>query len=59
MKRKEVILFMIVGTGTDSNSDDGGFKLLAQKLYSTITKIYPNKVFPVVSFCQSHKITII
>ena len=44
MKRKEVILFMIVGTGTDSNSDDGGFKLLAQKLYSTITKIYPNKV---------------
>ena len=43
MKRKDVALFMIVGTGINS-SDESGVKLLAQKLYSTITKIYPNKV---------------
>lgn len=44
MKRKDVILFMIVGTGINSDSSDEGFRLLAQKLFSTITKIYPNHV---------------
>lgn len=44
MKRKDVVLFMIVGTGLDSNSEDNGVRLLAHKLYSTINKIYPNKV---------------
>ena len=44
MKRKDIILFMIVGTGFNSKSGDEGFRLLAQKLYSTITKIYPNHV---------------
>ena len=43
MKRKDVALFMIVGTGINS-SDKEGVRLLAQKLYSTITKIYPNQV---------------
>ena len=44
MKRKDIILFMIVGTGVNSKSGDEGFRLLAQKLYSTITKIYPHHV---------------
>ena len=44
MKRKELVLFMIVGTGINSNPGEIGFKLLAKKLYSTITKIYPNYV---------------
>ena len=44
MKRKKVVLFMTVGTGFNSNSDENGFKLLAKKLYSTITKIYPDYV---------------
>lgn len=43
MKRKDVALFMIVGTGINS-SDENGARLLAQKMYSTITKIYPNQV---------------
>ena len=43
MKRKEIALFMIVGTGINSSDGDGA-RMLAQKLYSTITKIYPNKV---------------
>lgn len=43
MKRKDVVLFMIVGTGNNSQDDDGT-KMLAQKLYSTITKIYPHQV---------------
>ena len=43
MKRKDVALFMIVGTGINY-SDKEGVRLLAQKLYSTITKIYPNQV---------------
>ena len=42
MKRKDVALFMIVGTGINSN-DEGG-RMLAQKMYSTITKIYPDYV---------------
>ena len=44
MKRKETVLFMIVGTGFNLGTDENGFKLLAKKLYSTINKIYPNKV---------------
>ena len=44
MKRKERILFMIVGTGISANSKEEGYKILAQKLYSTINKIFPNKV---------------
>ena len=44
MKRKEVILFMTVGTGVNSQSRDEGSKVLAQKLYSTINKIFPNHV---------------
>ncbi|WP_458454872.1 TIGR02710 family CRISPR-associated CARF protein [Methanobrevibacter sp.] len=44
MKRKDVVLFMIVGTGPDTESEDTGVRLLAHKLYSTINKIYPNKV---------------
>ncbi|MEE0902287.1 MAG: TIGR02710 family CRISPR-associated CARF protein [Methanobrevibacter sp.] len=43
MKRKEIALFMIVGTGINSSDGDGA-RMLAQKMYSTITKIYPNKV---------------
>lgn len=35
---------MTVGTGINSNSPEEGFKLLAQKLYSTINKIYPNYI---------------
>lgn len=44
MKRKEVVLFMTVGTGVNQDSQDEGFKFLAKKLYSTINKIYPNHV---------------
>lgn len=44
MKRKEVVLFMTVGTGFNSDSEETGFKLLAKKLYSTINKICPNHV---------------
>lgn len=44
MKRKEVALFMTVGTGFNANSSEEGFKSLAHKLYSTINKIYPHYV---------------
>ena len=44
MKRKEVILFMTVGTGTHLNSDEEGSRTLARKLYYTIGKIHPNHV---------------
>lgn len=44
MRRKEIILFMTVGTGTNPDSEDEGFQSLAQKLYSTINKIYPDYV---------------
>ncbi len=44
MKRKEIALFMIVGTGIGSNSEENGFQLLANKLYSTITKIHAHYV---------------
>lgn len=35
---------MTVGTGNNLDSEDKGFKSLANKLYSTISKIYPNQV---------------
>ena len=44
MKRKEVVLFMIVGTGFNVDDKKIGYKLLAHKLYSTINKICPNYV---------------
>lgn len=44
MKRKEVILFMTVGTGTNLNSNDESTRMHAQKLYYTINKIHPNHV---------------
>lgn len=44
MRRKELILFMIVGTGVNGSSGEEGFEVLAQKLYSTITKIYPSQI---------------
>ena len=44
MRRKEIILFMTVGTGVNGSSGEGGFEILAQKLYSTITKIYPHHI---------------
>ena len=44
MKRKEVILFMTVGTGTHLNSDEESSTILARKLYYTINKIHPNHV---------------
>lgn len=56
MRRKEIALFMIVGTGVNSDSDESGFKLLAQKLYSTINKIYPNYVVFFASEKSKHTI---
>ncbi|WP_405265403.1 TIGR02710 family CRISPR-associated CARF protein [Methanobrevibacter sp.] len=44
MKRKEVILFMTVGTGTNLNSNEESSETHAQKLYYTIDKIRPNHV---------------
>ena len=44
MKKREVALFMTVGTGINTDSNEKGFKLLAQKLYSTINKIFPDYV---------------
>ena len=44
MKRKEVILFMTVGTGTNLNINEENSKNHAQKLYYTINKIRPDKV---------------
>lgn len=41
MKRKEVVLFMTVGTGTNLNSSEESSKTLARKLYYTIEKIRP------------------
>ena len=56
MKRKEIALFMIVGTGINSDSNESGYKLLAQKLYSTINKIYPNYVVFFASDKSKHTI---
>ena len=44
MKRKKVILFMTVGTGTNLNINEENSKNHAQKLYYTINKIRPDKV---------------
>ncbi len=44
MKRKEIVLFMTVGTGRNPNSEEEGYRQLARKLYSTINKVYPNYV---------------
>ena len=44
MKRKEVILFMTVGTGTNLNVNEENSQNHAQKLYYTINKIRPDKV---------------
>ncbi len=44
MRRKEIILFMTFGRGIKLDASDDGDKHLAKKLYSTINKIYPNKV---------------
>ncbi|MBR0372259.1 MAG: TIGR02710 family CRISPR-associated protein [Methanobrevibacter sp.] len=59
MKRKEIVLFMTVGTGINSDTKDEGFKLLAQKLYSTINKIYPNYVVFFASQRSKHTINYI
>ena len=56
MKRKEIILFMTVGTGINSDSKEDGFKLLSKKLYSTITKIYPDQVVFFASDRSQHTI---
>ncbi len=56
MRRKEIALFMIVGTGVNSDSHENGFKLLAQKLYSTINKIYPHYVVFFASDKSKHTI---
>ena len=44
MKRKKVILFMTVGTGTNLNINEANSQNHAQKLYYTINKIRPDKV---------------
>lgn len=44
MRKREIILFMTVGTGINADSNEEGFKLLAHKLFSTINKIYPDFV---------------
>ncbi|WP_407421747.1 TIGR02710 family CRISPR-associated CARF protein [Methanobrevibacter sp.] len=59
MKRKEIVLFMTVGTGINANTKEEGFKLLAQKLYSTINKIYPNYVVFFASQRSKHTINYI
>ena len=56
MKRKERILFMIVGTGISANSKEEGYKILAQKLYSTINKILPHHVIFFASDVSKHTI---
>ncbi len=59
MKRKEIVLFMTVGTGINADTKEEGFKLLAQKLYSTINKIYPNYVVFFASQRSKHTINYI
>ena len=44
MRRKEVILFMTVGTGINQGSEEEGYKSMANKLYSSINRIFPNFV---------------
>lgn len=56
MRRREIVLFMTVGTGVNADSNEEGFKLLAHKLFSTINKIYPNFVVFFASKKSSHTI---
>ncbi len=56
MKRKEKALFMTVGTGLNPDAKEEGYKQLAQKLYSTINKIYPNLVVFFASDISSHTV---
>jgi hypothetical protein len=56
MKKREIVLFMNVGTGSNLDSEETGFKLLAKKLYSTIRKIYPNHVLFFASEKSKHTI---
>ena len=44
MRRKEVILFMTVGTGINQGSEEEGYKSMANKLYSSINRIFPSFV---------------
>ena len=44
MKRKIRTLFMTVGTGADPNSDMEGYKRLAQGMYSSLNRIYPDYI---------------
>lgn len=56
MRKREIVLFMTVGTGVNADSNEEGFKLLAHKLFSTINKIYPNFVVFFASKKSSHTI---
>lgn len=56
MKRKEVVLFMTVGTGINPDSNEAGYKKLAKKIYSTLNKIYPNYVIFFASNVSQHTI---
>ena len=47
---------MIVGTGFNTDFNEEGFKLVAQKLYSTINKLYPNHVVFFASSKSEHTI---
>ena len=44
MKRKIRTLFMTVGKGVNHNSDTEGYKRLAQGLYASLKKIYPDYI---------------
>ena len=56
MKRKKIVLFMTVGTGSNLSSDENGFKLHAKKLFSAINKIYPDYVVFFASDKSKHTI---
>ncbi len=47
---------MTVGTGVNGSSGEDGFGILAQKLYSTITKIYPHHIVFFASEKSKHTI---
>lgn len=59
MRRREIVLFMTVGTGSNIDAEEMGFKLLARKLYSTINKIYPHHVVFFASEKSRHTIQFI
>ena len=44
MKRKIRTLFMTVGTGVNHDSDTEGYKRLAQGMYASLKKIYPDYI---------------